>query len=93
IVNDSRLELAFNLIENISKKKFFEQFKIKLINVTVPSSTYIVIDNTEIIIGNNNIGQKLEILERILEEKLNRDISLVKYIDLRYRRVYLGIKR
>jgi cell division septal protein FtsQ len=92
-IKDIRLELAFNILEQLIKKKFLKRFNIKLINVTSPEAAYFVIDNTNIIIGRENPEQKLNVLEDLLREKLKYDISLVKYIDLRYKKAYLGLKR
>ncbi|MFA5008651.1 MAG: cell division protein FtsQ/DivIB [Candidatus Omnitrophota bacterium] len=92
-ITDKRLELAYELIEVIKTKKFLGKFSIKTINVAFPESTYFVANDTRIIIGSTDFERKLYILENLLNEKLSGNIASVEYIDLRYKKAYVGYKR
>jgi hypothetical protein len=92
-IRDLRLELAFNLMEELKKKNLFCKLPINLINVTNPQAIYFIIGDTRVVVGRGDFGRKLYILDNLLKEKLKGDLSLVDYIDLRYNKVYLGYKR
>lgn len=92
-VTDKRLELAFKLVEAIKTRKFLNKFSIKSINVAFPESAYFVANDTHVVIGNGDFERKLYILENILNEKLSGDIASVEYIDLRYKKAYVGYKK
>lgn len=92
-ITDKRLELSFRLIELIKARKFLNKFSIKSINATFPESAYFRANDTRIVIGNVDFERKLYILENILNEKLSGDIAPVEYIDLRYKKAYIGYKK
>jgi hypothetical protein len=92
-INDSRLEGAFHLIEELKKTSFAKKFPVELINATVPGAMCLVIGTTRIILGRNDFKHKLYILDTILRGELNGNLYMVEYIDLRYEKVYLGRKR
>ena len=41
----------------------------------------------------DNISQKIDILRRLLADELQGKLAMVKYIDLRHKKVYVGFKR
>ena len=92
-ITDKRLELSFRLIELIKTRKFLNKFSVKSINATFPESAYFRVNDTRIVIGNSDFERKLYILENLLNEKLAGDINLVEYIDLRYKKAYIGYKK
>jgi len=92
-ITDKRLELAFKLIEVIKTRKFLNKFSIKSINVAFPESTFFLANDTRIVIGNNDFERKLYILENLLNEKLAGSIDSIEYIDLRYKKGYVGYKK
>lgn len=92
-IKDHRLELALELIDKIKTKKFLEKLSIKNINMSFPESAYFIADGTRVIIGNDDYERKLYILESLLNESLGGNISSVEYIDLRYKKAYVGYKR
>ena len=92
-ITDKRLELSFRLIEVIKARKFLNKFFIKSINTTFPESAYFRANDTRIVIGNSDFERKLYILENLLNEKLSGNIASVEYIDLRYKKAYIGYKK
>jgi cell division septal protein FtsQ len=93
LVKDKRLKLAFDLIGKLRNSSFFKKIPLSLINVASPEVAYFIIQDTKIIIGANELDKKLNILEQVIKEQLQNNISGAEYIDLRYEKVYLGIKR
>lgn len=93
LIKDERLTLAFNLIKEFRNSKFLRKIPVILINTTSPQATYFVIYDTKVIIGMNDFDKKLSILEHVIIRQLKNDISSSEYIDLRYQKIYLGIKR
>lgn len=92
-ITDKRLELAFRLIGVMKTRKFLNKFSIKSVNVAFPESTYFIANDTRIVIGNSDFERKLYILENLLNEKLSGDIGTVEYIDLRYKKAYVGYRK
>jgi hypothetical protein len=50
-------------------------------------------NDARVVIGGTDFERKLYILENILNEKLSGDIASVEYIDLRYKKAYVGYKK
>jgi len=92
-ITDKRLELGFRLIEVIKTRKFLNKFSIKSINVAFPESTFFLANDTRIVIGNSDFERKLYILENLLNEKLSGSMDSIEYIDLRYKKAYVGYKK
>lgn len=92
-IKEQRLVLAFKLINELKEHKFLSRFSIRTINVTFPDACYFTINNTHIIIGSDDFKRKLYILENLLNEKLNGNISSVEYIDLRHKKAYMGYQQ
>jgi cell division septal protein FtsQ len=93
LIKDNRLDFAFYLMERIKKYPTLKNLPVTLINSVSLQSAYFVLNNTKIIVGIGEIERKLGILEHVLKEQLKNNISSAEYIDLRYQKVYLGIKR
>jgi cell division septal protein FtsQ len=92
-VNDERLEFALRTITELRKKKFLSKFPIRLCNATVLANFYIICANTNIILGSSDIKYKLSVLEELIKTQLKGDLAKVAYIDLRYKKVYIGFLR
>lgn len=105
-IRDKRLSHAFELIEVLQKGKFANYFRAKLINSTHLQGTFLVIEfegvpedskiptrNIKVILGESGLERKIAILKDLLTQSLKDKLSLVKYIDLRYKKVYVGFKR
>jgi cell division septal protein FtsQ len=105
VIDDVRLKRAFNLIEVLGKENFLSKFTVTSINATNLDATYFFIDskyqgddkeagkNIKIIIGDSDFKQRIDFLEDIINQELQDKMSLVDYIDLRHKKVYVGFKR
>jgi len=91
-INDSNLNTAFKLIDEINKNNFIKKLPIKFIDITNPLEICFFIDNTKIILT-ENFKKKLEILEDILISELKNDLKSVDYIDLRFDKVYISYRK
>lgn len=92
-IRDERLGYVFNFLEEIRKRNFINKFSVELVNASFPRDFYFVISGAKVIIGEEDWGHKLYILENLLARTLKNDLSSVKYIDLRYKRAYVGFKQ
>ncbi|MEI8349700.1 MAG: cell division protein FtsQ/DivIB [Candidatus Omnitrophota bacterium] len=92
-LKDPRLTAAVILSDELNKHKVFRKFPVTAINTTQPQSFYFMMGDTKVIIGKEEFSRKLYILENLLKEQLRGDLSLVEYIDLRYRKAYVGYRR
>ncbi|MBU1121747.1 MAG: FtsQ-type POTRA domain-containing protein [Candidatus Omnitrophota bacterium] len=98
---DKRIDYVFSLMKVLKSEQFFDGFSVELINAAHPEAMYFVVsdnnDNTsnqvEVIVGKDNFKRKLYLFDNVLKERLQGTLSEVKYIDLRYNKVYLGYKR
>ncbi|MDD5069794.1 MAG: FtsQ-type POTRA domain-containing protein [Candidatus Omnitrophica bacterium] len=92
-VDDGRLKKALALLETIKSHELDKKYKIESINATILGSLYCVINDTEVRFGKSDFSRKMELLTKLLTDKLKDSLSSVKYVDLRYERVYIGYKR
>lgn len=93
LIRDKRLNFAFNLIEMLKKHPFFKKLPLRFVNVISQDTAYFVVGETRVIVGTADIEHKLSVLQNLLRQQLGNDITSAEYIDLRYQKVYLGIKR
>jgi len=92
-LKDTRLSAAIFLYDELNRHKLFKKFSVATINTTQPQSLYFMMGDTKVIIGKDEFSRKLYILENLLKEQLKNDLSLVEYIDLRYKKAYVGYRR
>lgn len=95
------VKYAFNLIDELKKIDFTDNFSVKVINATKLETLFFILENMDssaekvtanevkVIVGEGDFSRKLHIFENILEKKLKGDLLTVKYIDLRYKKVYM----
>lgn len=104
VYKDERINYVFELAKLLKKKKFLSSYSIPLINATYPEAMYFIVNDAiggediisnevKVIIGKDDIERKLYLFDSVLKEQLKGELSAVKYIDLRYNKVYLGYKR
>ena len=106
VIDDKRLDYAFSLIKTLNLQDFFDLAKIKLINSTKLDALYFVVssqaftggDETKgkdikVIIGKDQFAKKIELLKGAMDQQIKDKINLVEYIDLRYKKVYVGFRR
>jgi cell division septal protein FtsQ len=92
-IKDEGMQLSLSLIEALAEENIIRKFPITVINARSPQALYFLIGDTKIIVGRGNYKHKLYIFTSVVREKLKGNLSSVKYIDLRYKKVYLGYKR
>ena len=88
------MDYSFELIEVISRNDDLDdELKVKLINARLPEAMYMLIDGIKVIVGQGNFERKIGILHKTMQETLKDKLTLVKYIDLRHKKIYIGYKR
>ena len=94
-----QFKLAVTIINELKVHNLFARYPVELINVASEKSSYFVIRNknialtsVQVIIGNEDLGRRLLIFENLMATKIKGDLHLVKYIDLRYKKAYVGYK-
>lgn len=93
-IRDRGLTHAFDLIKALNSNiKFSDAFDVKLINASLPQAMYMIVDNIKVIVGESNFEKKIKLLYSTMEDTLKSKLSLVKYIDLRHKKIYIGYKR
>ncbi|MDD4294398.1 MAG: cell division protein FtsQ/DivIB [Candidatus Omnitrophica bacterium] len=92
VISDRRLEVAFKLIETLKENHLIGKFNVTEIDATNLSNLSFFIDKTQIKIGDRAWKRKLDDLDNVVRQKAY-DLSLIKYIDLRYKKVYIGHRR
>jgi cell division septal protein FtsQ len=101
-VGDEGLLLAFDLIDTLRREGLLELFGVELVNSAQRQALYFLISEKDsgesagaikVIIGAGELDKKIKLFKNLIEEKLADKMDLVKYIDLRYKKVYVGFKR
>ncbi|MCF7800285.1 cell division protein FtsQ/DivIB [Candidatus Babeliales bacterium] len=108
-IADLNLAIAFKLIAIINKKNLLRiinsldknyQFKLEEINISSPETVYFYLTNEKyhqnkikIIINKENISEKINLLEKLITQKLEDKLSLIRYIDFRFKKVAVGFRR
>ncbi len=105
-ISGTKLESAFNLIDSLKQENLLDQFEVTLINSRNLDALCFFIsprkDDTagdevfpdiKVIIGKDDFNRKLNLLKGLVDRKLKDKLSLVKYIDLRYKKMYVGFQR
>jgi len=106
VVEDIRLAYAFELIDALGEQDFFDPTKVELINATQADALYFMIPgeafggkenwqkkDIRVIIGKDNFAKKIMHLKEVIGQQIQDKISSVEYIDLRYKKVYVGFRR
>jgi cell division septal protein FtsQ len=90
---------AIAIINELKAHNIFARYPVELINVASEKSSYFVIRNknitfspVQVIVGNEDLSRRLFIFENLMSTKIKGDLQLVKYIDLRYKKAYVGYK-
>ncbi len=106
IIDDKRLGYAFELMKALRRQDFLSLSAIELINATQPDALYFMVSgesfgadsswrrkDIKVIIGKDEFNRKLEHLKEVISQRIQDKISSVEYIDLRYKKVYVGFRR
>jgi len=105
-VKDKNLSCVFDLIEELRKASLAESIGVKLIDSSDIEALYFLIDmqdkkkkqgytqgGIKVIIGYQDFQKRLELLKQLIRGELKEKLNLVKYIDLRHKKVYVGFMR
>jgi cell division septal protein FtsQ len=92
-IKDDRLEIAMQILAELRKKKFLNKFPITLINATSQATLCVSLGTTNVILGADNYKYKLLVLENVIKMQLKGALDSVEYIDLRYKKAYVGFRR
>jgi len=105
-LNNDALEPAFELIENLNQNNFLNEFSVNLINITNQQNMYFFMqpraaitepqsspEAMKVIVGEAGIAAKIKLLTSLIGGDLQDKLPLVKYIDLRHKKVYVGFQR
>jgi len=105
-VKDENLSYVFNLIEELAKANLAQSIQIELIGSSDIEAFYFLIKwqekkekpnyapaSIKVIIGYRDFKKRLELLKQLIEGELKEKLNLVKYIDLRHKKVYVGFMR
>jgi len=105
-IQDGNLNYAFDLIETLKSEGFLDDYAVRTINPTNLATLYFIVDSEDsnkegsksadsikIIVGESNFKDKIRRLKNIISKELNDKLSLVKYIDLRFKKIYIEFKR
>ncbi|MFA7677001.1 MAG: FtsQ-type POTRA domain-containing protein [Candidatus Omnitrophota bacterium] len=105
-IKDERLDKAFSLIKTLRKENFLNEFSVKLINAADLQAIYFLIESLpktgsdisatgeiKVIVGEDDFKNKIGLLKEVVNSRLKDRLSSVKYIDLRYKKVYVGFRR
>lgn len=89
-VDDIRIKKAAQLIDLSGK---FPHILPTIILADSLESFSFMVSETKVILGKGDLEKKLIVLDSLVKNKFNNDLSSVRYIDLRYSKVYIGKKR
>ena len=93
-IKDKGLVYSFELMDTIKRNdNLGDEIKVKLINARLPEAMYMLIDGIKVIVGQGSFERKIGLLHKTLQETLKGKLTLVKYIDLRHKKIYIGYKR
>ena len=100
------LDLALGLIDALANEGLTEKLKVKSINSSQPEAMYFLVHRSclsgieespaheiKITVGRDDLTKKLRVLENLIDRELGDKASLVEYIDLRHKKVYIGFDR
>lgn len=105
-INTKDLTLALELIEALNSEGLNDRLTIKSINSSQAEAMYFLISRSDIsgieessgheikiTVGRDNLVKKLRVLKNLIDQELKDKASLVEYIDLRHKKVYVGFDR
>lgn len=92
VIADKNLWLALRLLKSFQKSPALSKHKVVQIDISNPAQIYIfLLENFKVIVDNENVDQKLRILDLLLSEG-RLEFKKVNYIDLRFSEPILGKK-
>jgi cell division septal protein FtsQ len=108
-VYNQNLATVFKLIKVIKNKGLLEainslnqeyEFELSDINISSSKTIYFYLTNQKyyqsrikIILNRQELEEKIDLLSKLIKEKLEDKLSLIRYIDFRFQKVAVGFKR
>ncbi|MBD3246486.1 MAG: FtsQ-type POTRA domain-containing protein [Candidatus Omnitrophica bacterium] len=92
-IDDRALQGALSLAEIIQSSSFLREYTVRTINASQLPALSFSLGGINVMVGEGDWRKKIALLQTLLEEKIRENLSAVKYIDLRYQKVYVGYKR
>lgn len=90
IVDRGPVSAAAELIEVLSR---FDDLAPEIVLAHDPESLSFYTHGVNIILGEGEFERKLNLLRSLLKENFDNDFSRVRYVDLRYSKVYIGKRK
>ncbi|MDP2939402.1 MAG: cell division protein FtsQ/DivIB [Candidatus Omnitrophota bacterium] len=86
------LKFGLEIIKEIDKITYLKSLVLSKVNVSnLSRASFMFADGIEIIIGDENIGERLKLLVVILS-RINKELGQLKYIDLRFKEPVIARK-
>ncbi len=86
-VSDERIRKSAELIRELEDSELFMPTTVLAHRTdTISFFTH----GTKVILGSDGFAKKIKILETLMNKNYNNDFSTLRYIDLRYSKVYIG---
>ncbi|MCF7871028.1 MAG: cell division protein FtsQ/DivIB [Candidatus Omnitrophica bacterium] len=108
-IYNQNLAAAFRLIKIIEDKGLLDtinslnrehEFELSDINISSSKTIYFYLTNQKyyqsrikIILNRQELEEKIDILSKLIDQKLGDKMSLIRYIDFRFQKVAVGFKR
>jgi len=105
-IKGKKLEYAFDLIDALGNEGLFDRGQVKLINANSLEAVYFIFvrkgidvqsasmdEEIKVIVGKGDFRRKLKLLKDLIDHELKDKMFLLKYIDLRFKKVYMDFKR
>ncbi|HEC91985.1 MAG TPA: hypothetical protein ENI51_03165 [Candidatus Atribacteria bacterium] len=87
VLQDKKITIANELVKLLKKDNIL---KVDTIVIKKPEFLHLIYGDTKIILGEKQFQKKLDILNTLIRYKFNNNLDQIKYIDLRYEKVYIG---
>jgi len=84
IIEDARLDLAFQLIKELKLSTLAKNFNVVSINAASSDSISFFMDKVNVIIGRDKFKDKLFLLKELASNRFKNDLSDLRSIDLRF---------
>ena len=105
-IKGKKLEYTFDLIDALGDEGLFDRGQVKLINANSLEAVYFIFvqkgndaqnasmnEGTKVIVGKGDFRRKLKLLKNLIDHELKDKMFSLKYIDLRFKKVYMDFKR
>ena len=84
---------ALILLKKLRVLGFFDRWRIDKINCAHLETISFYLNGVKVIVGDTDYQHTLGVLDKLLSQRFKGNLSSLLYIDLRYKRPYIGYKR